>query len=175
MVEAILNDPGSDDVVAPLLRLYFAILDRLPDTGGLMHWLGEVRRGRSLDAVAASFSASPEFQRRYGALSDVDFVSQVYRTVLNRAADSGGSAYWTGRLGQGMARGQMVRAVAETTEYRLFTYHRTRICLVYAGMMRQAPDSGGFLFWIDQVQNHAAPLQSLIGALQMSPAYRQRF
>lgn len=69
----------------------------------------------------------------------------------------------------------MLRRLAESNEYRWVTHHRTRICMVYAGLVRRAPDGGGFVYWIDQIQNKGKPLQSLIGSLQISSEYRRRF
>ena len=58
----------------PVARLYRSYFLRLGDSGGLRYWIGS---GLSLDAISDAFSASSEFQTRYGALSDAQFVDLV--------------------------------------------------------------------------------------------------
>ncbi|WP_168193229.1 DUF4214 domain-containing protein [Rhodophyticola sp. CCM32] len=108
----------SDD----LFRLYQATLDRAPDVAGLQGWAGELADGVAYLDVVSGFVASPEFQDRYGATSDTDFVTLLYHNVLGRAPDAGGLQGWLDRLdGGGQSRAEVVRGFAQSTEFRANT------------------------------------------------------
>jgi|GEM_PF-3456343 len=114
---AALQGDWADDV----FRLYQATLDRAPDPGGLAAWSSALAQGRPyLDAVAG-FVASAEFQARYGATTNAQFVTQLYANVLDRAPDPGGFATWTGALTGGMSRSQVVQGFAQSREFRAAT------------------------------------------------------
>ena len=83
------------DPAARVLRLYEAALDRLPDQGGLNHWIDAVQDGQPLAALASFFLRSPEFGARFGDVPDIGaFVDQLYANVLGRAGDVGGRQFW---------------------------------------------------------------------------------
>jgi hypothetical protein len=84
------------------LRAYVAVLDRVPDAAGLANWTASREAGLSSSAMIDLFVASPEFQGRFGGLSNRDFVEQLYRTALDRPSDPGGLADWTHLLDAGL-------------------------------------------------------------------------
>jgi uncharacterized secreted protein with C-terminal beta-propeller domain len=47
-----------------------------------------------------------------------EFVDRVYRDLLQHAPDADGQHFWTDRLHQGAARGQLVQALLNSVEYR---------------------------------------------------------
>ena len=91
-------DPDAVDV----LRAYVAVLARLPDGGGLAHWAAAREAGLSQFDLVNGFMSSHESQARFGGLSNRDFVDQLYRTSLDRPADSNGLAAWTHALDAGL-------------------------------------------------------------------------
>ncbi len=91
-------DPEAVDVV----RAYAAVLDRLPDAGGLASWTVARDAGLGQADLIGTFVDSDEFQARFGGLSNRDFVEQLYRASLDRAADAGGLAAWTHVLDAGL-------------------------------------------------------------------------
>ena len=98
-------------------RLYQAAFDRAPDAGGLGYWINTLDHGASLQAVAQSFMDSPEFQTKYGALANNQFVNQLYLNVLHRNADAGGQSYWTGHLdAHDLTRADVLAYFSESTE-----------------------------------------------------------
>lgn len=101
-----------------VLRTYATILDRLPDEGGLAYWIGQLATGSaSYATIAGGFMASPEFQTRYGTLSDQAFVELLYLNALDRPADPGGLAFYTSRLDSGaFSRADVVAAFAFAPE-----------------------------------------------------------
>ena len=107
----------TDDV----FRLYQATLDRLPDLSGFERWTEELGDGASFDTVVQGFVGSPEFNATYGGLSDADFVTLLYNNVLGRGPDAGGFARWTGDLGNGASRADLVQGFAQSAEFRADT------------------------------------------------------
>lgn len=104
---------------ADLLRLYWAFFGRSPDVVGAQYWISQSRAGLSLDDIAYNFAASVEFQLRYGAVNDHEFLDILYRNVLGRRYDTAGFNYWLGLIDQGMERSETVRWIAANTEFVL--------------------------------------------------------
>ncbi len=104
---------------ADYLRIYHALLAREPDIAGSQYWLSEARKGVDLDAVAWSFAQSVEFQSKYGALTNDQFVVTVYSNVLDRTPDVAGRDYWLEEVRSGrLSRHGVVRWMAESAEFR---------------------------------------------------------
>ncbi|MEO5614804.1 MAG: DUF4214 domain-containing protein, partial [Cypionkella sp.] len=104
----------ADDVY----RLYGATLDRAPDVAGLTTWTTALAQGRGLLSVVEGFTASREFIARYGATSDSDFVTLLYRNVLDRDPDARGLATWMGHLENAtLTRAEVVRGFANSVEF----------------------------------------------------------
>lgn len=84
-----------------LFRLYHATLGRAPDAGGFFGWLELMAAGRSFAEVVRGFTGSHEFRATYGQTSDADFLTLLYRNVLDRAPDAAGFAAWQQMLASG--------------------------------------------------------------------------
>ncbi|EWY36287.1 hypothetical protein N825_28870 [Skermanella stibiiresistens SB22] len=106
-----------DNTAATVARLYDSVLDRLPDAGGLGAWTDAIKAGMGLDQAADGFTGSPEFQQRYGALDNTNFVKTLYRNVLDREAEPGGLANWRSALDAGVDRSDIVLAFSESAEH----------------------------------------------------------
>ncbi len=106
--------------VAEIQRLYRAVFLRSPDAQGLNYWLTKRASGLGLDAMATTFTSSPEFFNRYGALNNTDFVILVYRNVLGRTPDDSGLAYWIDRL-DSVTRGELLIGFSNSPEYQTRT------------------------------------------------------
>lgn len=105
--------------VEPVARLYRAFFLRDPDPSGLRYWVGRHQSGVRLAAIAGSFARSSEFTRRYGSLTDRQFVQRVYQNVLGRQPDAKGLDYWTRRLSTtGIGRGGLMAQFSESSEFR---------------------------------------------------------
>ncbi|WP_296943590.1 Ig-like domain-containing protein [uncultured Massilia sp.] len=97
--------------------LYQAAFGRAPDVGGLNDFLAH---GVGAADLARAFAASAEWSAAgLGTLSDADFVQRLYGDVLDRAGDSAGMAFWTGKLGEGaVSRADVLLALALSDEHR---------------------------------------------------------
>jgi hypothetical protein len=175
MAENFFSSQEFQGTVSGVVRLYFAYLLRIPDYGGLIYWSGQARAGVTLTDISQAFAQSPEFVATYGALSDTAFVDRVYRNVLGRAADAGGLAYWSGQLSsRALTRGQVMLAFSESAEYHVRIDHSVYVTMMYIGMLRRAPDDGGFVFWVGYMDSGNSGL-ALIDGFVRSPEYRARF
>jgi hypothetical protein len=110
---------GQDTRVAQIYRLYEAAFNRDPDIGGLSFWVGQLEQRWPSTRLADAFMGSPEFKAAYGASpSNAELVDLLYRNVLDRPADAGGTAFWNGRLADGMSRSDLLVHFAESAENR---------------------------------------------------------
>jgi len=175
MANAFLGSGEFQGVVAPVTRLYFAYFLRIPDYAGLQYWIGQMRAGTPLTTISQSFATSAEFTSLYGSLDNSQFVTQVYQNVLNRAPDSGGLAYWASQLNAfTLTRGQVMLAFSESAEFAGIIGNEVYVTMTYVGMLRRAPDSGGFTFWVNQLDMGNSGT-GLIDGFLAAPEYRGRF
>lgn len=106
-----------DPVAVDVVRYYHTVIDRQPDAGGLSYWIDRREQGLSLTQMSEAFVTSPEFQNRYGSLSNAGFVAQLYLNALDRPGDAGGIAYWGGLLDAGaITRADVVAGFAYSNE-----------------------------------------------------------
>lgn len=113
-------DPGTSQ--GSIYRLYRAYFQREPDFGGFTYWRTKHAGGTTLAKISESFARSSEFQTKYGKLTNRAFLNLVYQNVMGRPADSGGFAYWLGKLDRGTPRGSVMLSFSDSTEYRRVTY-----------------------------------------------------
>jgi uncharacterized delta-60 repeat protein len=173
-VESFFNSTEFQGSVAPVVRLYFAYFLRVPDYGGLQFWIN-YSKTNSLDAVSNNFAASQEFQDRYGALTNTQYVTLVYQNVLGRNPDAGGLAFWTNQLDSAArSRGQVMLEFSESAEYRALSFVDVYVTMMYVGMLRRSPDDDGFNFWTGYMGSGNSGL-ALIGGFVTSSEYHGRF
>jgi len=121
---------------ASIARLYFAALNRAPDIGGLSGWenayandISAATKAQGVYAslalssdghgtsIAGGFTQSAEFQHLYGALTDAQYVAQLYQNVLGRAPDQAGLDGWLNALHDGgYTRDMVLVGFAESSE-----------------------------------------------------------
>jgi hypothetical protein len=176
VIESFFNSQEFQIARAPVVRLYWAFFNRIPDYNGLTYWVNTYRAGAGtpLGAIASSFAASPEFIATYGALSNEAYVTLVYRNVLGRVPDPVGFAYWVDQLNNGMSRGDLMVGFSESGEYQVISYNRVYVTMMYVGMLKRSPDQGGFDAWKAYLDAGYSG-QLLIQGFFDSVEYRGRF
>jgi hypothetical protein len=98
-------------------RGYQTALGRSGDVAGLLFQAENLGNGVITERqLSEAFVNSPEFAMLYGGQSDADFVSSLYGNAFGRAADADGLAFWTGVLGAGGSRGQVVQGFLDAQE-----------------------------------------------------------
>jgi hypothetical protein len=161
--------------VAPVSRLYLAYFRRIPDTGGLSYWISEKLGGKTISDISESFAASAEFTSTYGSKSNSEFVDLVYNNLFDRAADPSGKSFWTGSLdGGSTSRGAVMTGFSESAENVQLTLSQIRVIGFYYGMLRRAPDEGGFNYWVSLFDSGSSA-NDLINGFISSAEYQNRF
>jgi hypothetical protein len=173
LVEAMATSAEFEGVVAPLVRLYFAFFGRPPDYDGLTYWTGQIRSGVTLQQVAQQFVLSGEFQTTYGSVGDGAYVDLVYGNVLGRGADAEGRSYWTSRLARGLERGELMVAFSDSSEYRRVIGPKVRATMLYIGMLRRSPETGGLDYWAGVIGG-ATPYRNVIAGFLGATEYGNR-
>jgi len=158
---------AAGDEAGQVYRLYQATLDRAPDTGGFLGWAEILVTGQNtLPGIVPGFVNSPEFQARYGALSDEAFITQLYNNVLDRDPDGTGLQGWLDFLAlPENDRADVVLGFSQSQEFRndtagaaaQFAAERTApewqddVFRLYQATLDRAPDLGGFLAWVEEL------------------------
>jgi alpha-tubulin suppressor-like RCC1 family protein len=160
---AALSGTGERSLVA---HYFSSILGREPDAPGKAYWEAEAARVQALGAdlnevwyaMTMGFFNSTEylaFNRNNG-----EFITDLYRTFLNRDPDTGGRDYWLWLISQGLTREVILVDFMFSPEFRSFTASifgdtsvRRELDAVmdfYRGLLSRLPDGGGFAYWVNR-------------------------
>ncbi|MBU1346183.1 MAG: DUF4214 domain-containing protein [Alphaproteobacteria bacterium] len=171
---------------AQVMRLYSATLNRAPDQGGLEAQVGALEVV-GLQGLASNFVASAEFQARFGALNNQQFVEQLYVFALGRTGDPAGISGWVNFLNNGMTRGQVVVGFSESPENQLHTAATLAaglwiphpeaqiIARLYDATFDRLPDTAGLAGWVGILDAGTASLQQIAAAFAGSAEFQQRY
>ena len=98
-------------------RLYQLILSREPDPKGLTEWTNLLNTGSQTGAdIVSGFIHSSEFTEK--KLSNTDYVSILYNTILNRTPDSNGLNDWLKVLDEGFSRDYVCSGFIGSSEFK---------------------------------------------------------
>lgn len=108
---------------AAVYRLYCAYFLRFPESSGYAFWYDEFSSNRrDLNNISNFFASSPEFDERYGNLTDAEFVELIYRNVMQREAEPGGEVFWNAQLAaNNYSRGEVMLFFSQSDEFRQAT------------------------------------------------------
>lgn len=175
LVSTLRRSSDNVDRVDPAARLYRAFLGRTPDAGGLGYWVQRRRTGSwTLVRIADHFARSSEFTRRYGALTDRQFVQRIYTDVLGRAADPAGVDFWARQLEQRRrTRGAVMVGFSESGEYRRAQAEATDAAVITIFLLDRAPTNAEVTQWV-QRQRQGTPVAVLAQEILDSSAYRAK-
>jgi Domain of unknown function (DUF4214)/RTX calcium-binding nonapeptide repeat (4 copies) len=182
---------SADDPAMQVVRLYKAGLDRVPDQGGLDHWIGSLRAGVSLSQVASGFADGPEFTARFGgpALSHAAYVDRLYQNVLGRAGEEGGRDYWITQLQAGLSRAEILVGFSESAENRANTAGLAAagvwdadetmavVGRLYHAALGRRPDTDGFNYWKTGIEDpeHGFTVRDVAAAFLSSPEFQATY
>jgi Ca2+-binding RTX toxin-like protein len=160
-----------------IARLYLATLGRGPDDAGLTGWTAARDAGASLNSIATGFVNSAEFQAKYGARTNAQFVELLYNNVLHRAADSSGAAYWLGLLNGGATRESVVTGFSESQEFAKASdaeWHAGEVYRLYGATLDRAPDAEGFAGWVSTLDDGVG-IQDVAAGFVNSPEFQSKY
>ncbi len=142
--------------VEPVIRLYFAAFNRIPDYAGLQNWSAALHAGSlSLTDAANGFATSAEFLQTYGALDNTGFVEQLYLNVLGREADTGGLNDWVGLLNGGASRGAVLIGFSESDEFKADSAAGVEVIRLYYLVEQQTPTPDQLQGWLGFLKGYA--------------------
>ncbi|WP_299417847.1 DUF4214 domain-containing protein [uncultured Sulfitobacter sp.] len=166
-----------------VFRLYQATFNRTPDEMGHKHWTSELFTGnRTLAEVRDGFVGSKEFQNTYSALTNADFVKQMYINVLDRDFDQGEVSQteidnWTNRITDTFTRADVVNGFAESQQLINKTTEAANklgvnsnpaiwsddVYRLYQATLDREPDAAGFTGWLGRLANGEALVDIIPG------------
>jgi hypothetical protein len=116
----ITNSPEAQALVWPVVRLYQAAFDRVPDQAGFTVNVDALHNGTTLLQLTADFVSSPEFTALYGATNPnvaatQPLIHQLYENVLGRAETPAEDVAW---LATGETAAQVVYGFANSVEFQ---------------------------------------------------------
>lgn len=158
---------NSDVYLGRLLDTYYlSTLGRPADAAGKLHWLEQLRGGRTPASVAAAFYASTEYFRSSGSNSRA-WVTDLYVEILGRQPDAPGLATWLGKAAAGTPRAEIAFAFYQSVESRT-----KRVTDLYRHLLGRSPDRGGLLHWREVLDDGRDV--KLAVELARSPEYQNR-
>ena len=110
------NRDKNPQVTAFVRRLYTIALDRSADVDGLNSWTGKLLQKTQTPAqVASGFVFSQEMENR--ELSNQEFVTMLYKTMMDREPDDTGLNDWVTKLQSGTSRQTVFNGFANSVEF----------------------------------------------------------
>jgi len=98
------------------------------------------------------------------------FVMEIYRDVLDRAAEQGGLDYWTAKLDAGESHSQLAHEIVQLALPR--EEQRDEVQALYETYLHRAPDAGGLEHWTAFLYDGGTD-EELAAILVSAPEYRQ--
>ena len=133
LVDTFLNSVEAKEVVEPVARLYYALLDREPEDAGLRYWAAEIRAGNlTLEEVSHHFVYSAEYDGTFGIdVSDEQFLNWVYQAAFARGpGEDDGRSSWLEALENGASRAEVLLGISESVEHVALTAEAIEILLL---------------------------------------------
>jgi hypothetical protein len=143
VTQGFINSTEFNQKTSPLINLYYAVFDRIPDMAGLSYWLSARQQGLSLLEISDTFLNSIEYLESYHTLqnNDADFIHILYQNVLDRTADEVGLTYWLGQLNAiGLSRAAVLSSFSDSIEFQSKNSSIINVLLNYYGILGIQPD-----------------------------------
>jgi hypothetical protein len=170
-----------------IYRLYKAALGRQPNFAEFSEDRPLVVGGAGLDAnkvvFADEFVQRAEFKQKYQSNTTAEsFVDALIQTIkTSSAADLSSqraaliNTYNTGS-NTNASRSLTVRAAIEDANFKQAEYNPSFVLMQYFGYLRRDPEVGGYLFWLN-VLNNGQPnnYRGMVCAFITSSEYQHRF
>jgi len=146
---------------------YADLLARPGDGPGVGYYVDRLEDGTFTPAgVAASLIGSAEAGQFMGP------VVRCYVGLLLRPPDPAGLDYWLGQMRAGLPASEVTNAIAGSAEFHQRTDGLDNggyVTYLYVAVLGRAPDSGGYAYWVGQLDSGAMSRAVVAGALVHSP------
>jgi hypothetical protein len=175
VIEGFYNSSDFQSRVPPVIRLYQVGLGRIPDFAGLWHQVKAiVFDGVPLRVIAQNIVTSPEFEARYGILTDSQYITLLYNNAFGRDPLPQELIDWQNYINSGASRGDVLIGFTESDNYLRESSDRVFITSMYIAMVRREPQPQELTDWLSFFQNGIGRLV-LIQSLLEADGYHVRF
>lgn len=146
-------------------ELYLEVLSRTADPAGEGYWVGQVMgAGQGPVAIAHSLLGSVEYRS--------NLVQSLYWQYLGRGGNSAGITSWVDAMGRGMTDEQVRLAFLGSPEFWTNSGGNAKgyVDALYQTVLQRQPDSSGEAYWVQQLNQGAAPASvatSLIDSVEV--------
>jgi hypothetical protein len=139
-------------------RLFQSYLGRNADAGGLAAFSGQLTAGATIQLVQSEIMGSDEYFQISGS-TNVGFISQAYRDLLNRNPDAGGLTFYLNMLSTPSTATERQAVIANLLG-QVEQIHDV-LNLYYANYLNRLSDPAGFNFYTLQLQNGVSYQQTV--------------
>ena len=161
------NNPSNSEFVT---LLYDNVLHRAPDAGGYSYWMEQLSSGMTRENVLIGFSESVENKVALMAFSmdgNMGKDYRLYQAAFDRQPDVSGLDYWYHQMNSGVTLEQVASGFINSTEFKALYGNNPSnaefVTLLYDNVLHRAPDTGGFNFWMNDLDHGTSREQVLIG------------
>ena len=161
------NNPSNSEFVT---LIYDNVLHRTPDAGGYSYWMEQLSSGMTKENVLIGFSESTENKVALMAFSmdgNMGKDYRLYQAAFDRKPDVSGLDYWYHQLNSGMALEQVASGFINSAEFKALYGNNSSnaelVTLLYDNVLHRAPDTGGFNFWMNDLDHGTSREEVLIG------------
>jgi hypothetical protein len=164
---------GSELEVRNVRNPYPSVGERFVDAANLDLLGVRLTDGDRTSAAAGMTTASARTSRARSLIDSAAgrarTVRRAFQAFLRRSPDTGGLAYWSGKLAEGQSVRSMRQNLVGSAEYYSDAggTDGQYITQAYADILNRAPDSAGFAYWSDQLER-GVPLAAVSSALLIS-------
>ena len=150
--------------------LYDNVLHRAPDAGGYAYWMEQLAGGMAREDVLIGFSESTENKVALMAF-DMDGNMgkdyRLYQAAFDRKPDVSGLDYWYQKMNSGVTLEQVASGFINSAEFKALYGNNSSnaelVTLLYDNVLHRAPDTGGFNYWINELDHGTSREDVLIG------------
>ena len=161
------NNPSNSEFVT---LIYDNVLHRAPDAGGYSYWMDQLSRGMTRENVLIGFSESTENKVALMAF-DMDGNMgkdyRLYQAAFDRKPDVSGLDYWYQQMNSGVTLEQVASGFINSAEFKALYGNNPSnaelVTLLYDNVLHRAPDTGGFNYWMNELDHGTSREQVLIG------------
>jgi hypothetical protein len=153
-------------------NLYWDLLGRAPETGGLGYWVNQLETGASTRSqVAGAYFNAPEFA------DSAQFAINLYLGILGRDPDFDGYLYWLGQVRSGATRLAMVTTLAAAPEVAAIYDPLTLpqfVDKIYMNLLGRGAAPAEIDFWVASGQTRQQIMLQFLESAEFRDRFRRR-
>ena len=174
VLDRFLRSPEFSEGAGLILSFYQGVLGRSADACGLDYWMAQFNAGVPVESIATRMLSSVEFTDQFGVLDSSAVITTLFAEVLDRTPSAEEFDQWSGALGNGALRGELLISLVQSDEYEARSDDSLLLDALYLGNLDRGPDRVGYEWWQSRLDEGQQPLD-VIGSFLDSPEYHERF